>query len=62
MKFKLVFLALLLTLALYAITGCASKKLSSTGIVGEYDELFKDDGKFVPINSAEIQRQIEQVR
>lgn len=59
MKFELVFLALL---TLHAITGCASKNSLPTGVVGEYDELFKDDGKFVPINSAEIQRQIEQIR
>jgi len=57
MKIKLV-LAVVLCLVMFQ--ACASK--NSTQTMGAYDELFEDDGKFVPINSAEIQRKIEQAR
>lgn len=50
-KFKL----LVAFLLVFALMGCAK----STGVKGNFDDIFKDDNKFVPINSAEIQRQIE---
>ena len=59
MKFRLL-LAFIFAFAF--IQGCATKNQPQEIMGGEYDELFKDDGNFVPINSAEIQRQIEEVR
>lgn len=47
-------------LSTFLLLACSSKTHSM--YVGEYDELFKDDGKFVPINSAEIQRELEQMQ
>lgn len=53
MKSKFKFLVAFLLV--FAFMGCAK----STGVKGNFDDIFKDDNKFVPINSAEIQRQIE---
>lgn len=54
MKSKFKFLVAFLLV--FAFMGCAK---STGGVKGNFDDIFKDDNKFVPINSAEIQRQIE---
>ena len=49
-------------IAFLAIQGCSLKQKStltqSQGENFKYEELFKEDGNLIPINSAQIQRQL----
>lgn len=48
-------------LSVFALLGCGQKPTHQNYVSGEWDELFRDDGKFIPVNSAEIQRQLSGV-